>query len=922
MNQRRRKIFELLPNKGKINFLSSSPQKEKLIKLNNYDSDKEDCYSSTKSKTLEKKKKISENKKNYSTLNLKRIKKKESIEIIKEKKTENQKNFLIKILTENELLYPEMDREIIEKILDIISYEKVKKKKKIFTQDDINKDYYIIIEKGKIEYSIDDEKYELEKENGIGTKVLLENCQVNCYIKTLSKCYLFILPFEKYKNIANDYEKKRNEEIIKYLQKSFFFSNLNYDTQLNIAKISNFLDCEEKTLILEENKLSDSIYLILKGNVFCSYNNLIIKYFKEGDLFGEIGIFNSIESLYTYTSDKETIILKIKYEDLIPIFREQSFKNIIFQIFQNAIKENIYLNQFLNTEEKINEAFNNFQLKFYFENIIINKEQNKVILPISGSIFKGKKNQELQNFIHFINSNYMNEIPKGKIFMESLLIEENNKDINYNIYGDECIIFEIEWDILIQILYSNKIKEESIHNLIYILKNNPQFNFLSLFNLFSLANSMEKKIYDVKEIILKEGPLSDKFFYIKEGKIEIKNKEKKINILSSNQYFGDITSEKGFYSRKADFISLTKSIIYTIEKKIYEEIVDKENPLFKTLKKILMLNDITISLDSLFYVKDIGSGSYGKVYLVNNKQNYYAIKTVELKYLNKNKNMAKLYLSEKLISSNLNHPFIVHFFNTYKTRDYLFFLMEFVDGISLRKKISESKKKNILKNYEETQFYGAILLSVLNYLQKKRIIHRDLKPDNIIINTNGYLKVIDFGVSKNLETKDYTNTIIGTSYYMSPEVILGKPYNFNADYWSLGVILYEIYYGKLPFGNKKEQKCIYDDILNLKLNLVDTDFKSEDFNHLITCLLEKNQKNRISSFKAIKNHKFFQGFDFESLMKFMIKPSYIPKETVRKYNNNENISFLAFMKNNNYQSSNDLNDIYINKQVDDILFFF
>ena len=77
---------------------------------------------------------------------------------------------------------------------------------------------------------------------------------------------------------------------------------------------------------------------------------------------------------------------------------------------------------------------------------------NSIILPISGSIFKGKKNQELQNFIHFINSNYMNEIPKGKIFMESLLIEENNKDINYNIYGDECIIFEIEWDILIQIL--------------------------------------------------------------------------------------------------------------------------------------------------------------------------------------------------------------------------------------------------------------------------------------------------------------------------------------------------------------------------------------------------------------------------------------------------------------------------------------
>ena len=194
--------------------------------------------------------------------------------------------------------------------------------------------------------------------------------------------------------------------------------------------------------------------------------------------------------------------------------------------------------------------------------------------------------------------------------------------------------------------------------------------------------------------------------------------------------------------------------------------------------------------------------------------------------------MAKLYLSEKIISSSIEHPFIVHLFNTYKTRDYLFFLMEFVDGISLRKKINESKKKNQLKNYEETQFYGAILFSVLNYLQNKRIIHRDLKPDNIIINTNGYLKVIDFGVAKNLEKKDYTNTIIGTSYYMSPEVILGKPYNFNADYWSLGIILYEIYYGKLPFNKNNEAKFLYENILYLKLYF-SNDSKSENFNNLI-----------------------------------------------------------------------------------------
>ncbi len=245
--------------------------------------------------------------------------------------------------------------------------------------------------------------------------------------------------------------------------------------------------------------------------------------------------------------------------------------------------------------------------------------------------------------------------------------------------------------------------------------------------------------------------------------------------------------------------------------------------------------------------------------------------------------------------------------------------MEFVDGISLRKKIDETKK-NDFRNNEETKFYGAILFSVLNYLQNKRIIHRDLKPENILISTNGYLKVIDFGIAKKLDDKDYTNTIIGTSYYMSPEVIMGKPYNFNADFWSVGIILYEIYYGKKPFGtNIKEQKFIHNEILEKKPYL-SSDPKSENFNNLISGLLDKNPKNRICSFKSIQNHKFFKDFDFDGLMKCAIKPNYKPKKTLPNIHN-DFISFISFMKNTIYQSSNDLNE-YMNKQVDDILFFF
>ena len=154
---------------------------------------------------------------------------------------------------------------------------------------------------------------------------------------------------------------------------------------------------------------------------------------------------------------------------------------------------------------------------------------------------------------------------------------------------------------------------------------------------------------------------------------------------------------------------------------------------------------------------------------------------------------------------------------------------------------------------------------------------------------------------------------------MSPEVIMGKSYNFNADYWSLGIILYEIYCGKLPFNSgNKEQIFIYNNIFDKK-PYFSSDSKSESFNNLISCLLEKNPKNRISSFKSIQNHKFFKNFDFDALMKCLIKPFFIPKKTLPDINK-DYISFLSFMKNNLIQSSNDLSNY--NKQVDDILFFF
>ncbi len=192
-----------------------------------------------------------------------------------------------------------------------------------------------------------------------------------------------------------------------------------------------------------------------------------------------------------------------------------------------------------------------------------------------------------------------------------------------------------------------------------------------------------------------------------------------------------------------------------------------------------------------------------------------------------------------------------------------------------------------------------------------------------MMNLQGYIKVIDFGVAKYL-MKDYTNTIIGTPHYMSPEVILGKPYSFEIDYWSTGIVLYEVFYGKVPFGCFCDDiNQIYKEIIECSLHLP-SDPKNESFNNLCNLLLNKNPSVRISKFVNIKNHCFFKNFDFDSLLNFSFKSPAVINYTFGKNEDNliknDNIPFLNFMRNNIYQSISDIDQNFIKKSLcEDIL---
>ena len=290
-----------------------------------------------------------ENKKNSSSSINSDIKKNNlDIEEINEPFTEKQLLTLKSILKKEELIIDEMDEATINMIINCISFIKINKSKVIIfsneneneNYDNENENYYYIVYKGKLGYLIDDDKYELPKFNGIGTNALIKNSKKSCSLISMEKSYIYKLPIEKYKTIAEEFFNKEHKIKVDFLLKHFFFNGFNNEIIDIIAESCLKIKYNKKTILHQEDQFNNCIYMVLEGYVTCSKGEMIIKRIFNGEIFGEIGIFNQIESLYTYTTSNDTIILKITYDDLFNILGDNAVKNIIYNIFEKSIKGN------------------------------------------------------------------------------------------------------------------------------------------------------------------------------------------------------------------------------------------------------------------------------------------------------------------------------------------------------------------------------------------------------------------------------------------------------------------------------------------------------------------------------------------------------------------------------------------------------
>ena len=338
-----------------------------------------------------------------------------------------------------------------------------------------------------------------------------------------------------------------------------------------------------------------------------------------------------------------------------------------------------------------------------------------------------------------------------------------------------------------------------------------------------------------------------------------------------------------------------------------------------------------------------GKGAYGTVLKVKFKKDtnekYYAIKVMDVSALDRIKKLYQAYL-ECDILSQLESPYIVDILGAFDEHRKIYIVMQYLS----KGDFSDFIRLNYPLKLDTIQFYSAEIVNFLDYIQSKKIVHRDLKPENIMMNSNWHLQVIDFATARVLgkyfdkqkmvfktdtyydisETDDLKGnkiaineeddecddiqsrperrgmTFVGTAEYVSPEVLGDKPAGFGSDIWALGIMIYQMFYGKTPF-KEKTNYLIFRKIEQLKIDFPPNINIPNEAKDLITKILVKDPSKRLGAGELgteydiahLKNHPYFKGIDWNNLHN--ITPP-----------NSESFDYLLSKKNSIQKNSSDL----------------
>ena len=398
-----------------------------------------------------------------------------------------------------------------------------------------------------------------------------------------------------------------------------------------------------------------------------------------------------------------------------------------------------------------------------------------------------------------------------------------------------------------------------------------------------LLAKLTEREYKPGEFCIKQGDENDTFFVIKSGfaKVFVTQNQgaepKEVASFSTGSFFGEralLTAEPASASVKAS--DDAHLVCYVCDRDTFtavlgplQELIDKE---MQKRDEVRNRPDRPKFVD-LELRRILGVGTFGRVKLVVHKPTgqTYALKCMRKAQVVATKQQLHV-LNEKKILAMMDHPFILALVQTYQDAGELYMLEELALGGELFTLLA--KRAPLFD--APAKFYAASVVSMFSYMHSLKVIYRDLKPENLLLDNEGYLKLVDFGFAKILT--DRTWTLCGTPEYLAPEIILNKGHGFAADWWCVGILAFECLTGTTPFvsndpmeGYRKIIKCRVPWPAQLSV-------AAKDFIDRLLCV---DPSRRLGSLKGgakdVRQHTWFSALDFKCLEKKQHPAPYVPK---------------------------------------------
>jgi len=408
------------------------------------------------------------------------------------------------------------------------------------------------------------------------------------------------------------------------------------------------------------------------------------------------------------------------------------------------------------------------------------------------------------------------------------------------------------------------------------------------------------------EQIITKGDVGDKFYIIKSGMVKCKIDDVHPALfLGPKKFFGERALLKDqpraahvWAARPTECLSLTRHAFHVLLGPIHSEL-QKEYSGTVNLPEVKAhasapqrqvgpaveeepFNSRNIQLKDLAMGPVLGEGTFGRVQLVTHgaTNSKWALK-IMMKSQILEMGQTKATMLEKDVMMKIRHPLCLRLEATFSSKDLLYMMLEIVPGGELFQLLADSETGVVPP--KASRFYAACVIDAFSYLHGKNVVYRDLKPENLLLDANGYLKVIDYGFAKFLDKSPYkTFTFCGTPEYFAPEMMAGQGYACSVDTWGVGILIYEMLYGYTPFADfeNNDPRKTMKMIMKNKIEFPSDGVKDPASEDMIRGLLTKDAEQRIGCDEAgigeVKTHKLYAGFDWNAFYSMEMEAPWRP----------------------------------------------